>query len=217
MFVTWPRPRCCCVAPMRGGDPLGPPAPRGRPLCPGRRSGRGCQRVAVGARGAQRQLFAFSRGERGGGGPVPSPPRMPRFPPVGTAGCGAARALPGGGRRPLPGPAPRVGGDPTALRPPPRSALARRSLAVSRLPPLPRTPPTPKSHFPTHAGRVVDGEFWGPDTPPARAPHSGKGPPPLPGTALVYVKNVPFLKRAMADGMGRCLSPASALARPLAA
>lgn len=45
-------------------------------------------------------------------------------------------------------------------------------------------PPSPKSHFPTHAGRVVEGEFWGPDTPPARAPHSGKGPPRSRGPRL---------------------------------
>ena len=32
-------------------------------------------------------------------------------------------------------------------------------------------------------------------------------PPPAQGTALVYVKNFPFLKRAMAARVGRCLPP----------
>lgn len=150
-----------------------------------------------------------------GSATVPSLPRMPRFPPAGC-GCEGAQALPGGGRRPLLGGAPRVGGVPPRFGPR-RGPHLRDAPWLFQGSPLSPGPSIPKSHFPTHGGRVAKGEFGGPDAPPARAPHSGKGPPPLPGAALVYVKNVPFLKRAMADGVGRYLPPASALARPLAA
>lgn len=149
-----------------------------------------------------------------GGRNEPSPPRMPRFPPVSPAGCGcgAAPALPGGGRRSHPGPTPLVvvvGGCPAALRPPPRPALARRSLAVSRLPPLPSTPPA-QSPFPSQPGWEGKGAILGGGSSPPTAPHPPrrKGAPlPLPGAALVYVKNFPFLKRAMPDGVGRCHPP----------
>lgn len=52
--------------------------------------------------------------------------------------------------------------------------------------------------------RIPPSPWSPPDVPPLPP---GRDTPPLPGAALVYVKNFPFLKRAMPDGVGRCLPP----------
>lgn len=219
MFVTWPQPRCCCTAPGRGPPRL--PHSQGQTLCPrlGGLGGGGCThpRVAVEVQeGALASTLCIPLGGAGRWGvlTVPYAPRMPRFPPAGPAGYGAIRALPGGGRRsphhPHPRSAPRVG-DPVALRSPPRPALARRSLAVSRLPPLPAPPQTQNPLSQTNADEGWRwGEWGGEQTPHSMSPTTPGTDPPFPpflGAAFVYVKNFPFLKRAMSAGVGRCLPP----------
>lgn len=201
--------------PGAGRAPPRPPHTPARTLCPGLGGlgggGGGCidPRVSVGVRegGASAPVLRIPPGGAGRWGAPPCPPRpgcpVSRLPAPPDADAEPLGPSPGAAVAPLPPPAaPHPGGGgPAALRPLPRSALARRSLAVSRLPPLPSTPPppSPKSPFPNQHGREVEGVIGGgADPPPPRpvpcspTPPPGRGDPPAPGGRACLCEEFPL-------------------------